>query len=89
MQEPINNKYSDSYRHFQNLFSSFFYVMLGHLPLPLFLVYVPPPSNDFRQGTENSHATLVDLRTGVVLQHVSEMQRGRISGEDKKTLCLM
>ncbi|XP_063073755.1 uncharacterized protein wu:fa56d06 [Engraulis encrasicolus] len=45
--------------------------------------YVPPVSDGFRQGTENSHANLVDLRTGLLLQHSSEMQRGLIAVESR------
>uniref|UniRef100_A0AAY4A8C3 C-type lectin domain-containing protein n=1 Tax=Denticeps clupeoides TaxID=299321 RepID=A0AAY4A8C3_9TELE len=39
-------------------------------------VYVPPSLDGFRQGTENSRATLVDPRTGIPLEPQSEMRRG-------------
>ncbi|XP_029597120.1 uncharacterized protein LOC115179624 isoform X3 [Salmo trutta] len=41
-------------------------------------VYVPPSVDEYRQGTENSQKTLVDIRSGRIIKPVGEMKRSMI-----------
>ncbi|XP_071186138.1 uncharacterized protein [Salvelinus alpinus] len=44
----------------------------------LSLVSVPPSVDEFRQGTEKSQKTLVDIRSGRIIKPVGEMERSMI-----------
>ena len=56
--------------------------------LSLSPVYVPPSVDEFRQGTENSQKTLVDIRSGRIIKPVGEMERSMIMTPQGERVCV-
>lgn len=56
--------------------------------ITLSTVYVPPNVDQFRQGTQNSQATLVNLNTGLVINPIGEMKRSYAYGKKPSNCCV-